>query len=75
MSTTSALLREIESYLGESGTKATAFGLRVLNDGTFVRRLRDGAGVTAGTVDRVRAYIATQRAEMKTAKRTRRVAA
>lgn len=71
MSTTAALLTEIESFLGEAGLKATTFGLRALNDGTFVKRLRDGAGVTAATVDRVRAYIAGQRAQMKVSKRKR----
>lgn len=71
MSTTEALLTEIESFLGETHLKATTFGLRALNDGTFVKRLRDGAGVTASTVDRVRAYIAAQRVEMKGTKRKR----
>lgn len=65
MSTVATLLAEIEAFLSETGTKATAFGLRALNDGTFVKRLRDGAGVTVGTVDRVRAYIASQRIASK----------
>jgi len=74
MSTIAALLTEIEAFLVEADMRATTFGLRALNDGTFVKRLRDGAGVTVVTVDRVHSYIATQRAEMKAAAKRRKAA-
>ena len=63
MSTISSLLAEIEAFLAETGMKKTVFGRAALNDGAFVKRLQDGGGVTLSTVDRVRAYIATQRAQ------------
>lgn len=62
MTTLAALLNEIETFLEETGTKKTVFGREALNDGAFVKRLQDGGGVTLATADRVRAYMADQRA-------------
>jgi len=73
MTGTASLLAEIESFLAETGMKKTVFGRAALNDGAFVKRLQDGADVTLGTADRVRAYIGAQRA--KAAPKRRRSAA
>lgn len=73
MSTISDLLAEIEAFCEEAGIAEATFSTRAVNDGKFVGRLRDGANVTVGMVDRVRAYIATERA--KTAKPKRKKAA
>jgi hypothetical protein len=61
MTTLNSLLREIEAFLAEANMKKTTFGLRALNDGTFVRRLEKGDNFTLKTVERVRAYIAANR--------------
>jgi len=75
MSITAALLADIEAFLAEAEMAETTFGLRALNDGKFVSRLRSGAGITVKTIDRVRAYIATERAKTLPApKRQRRAA-
>lgn len=56
---TVALLREIEDYCRSVGMAESTFGKRVVNDGKFVGRLRDGCGVTTTTVDKVRQFIST----------------
>lgn len=61
MSTIEALLHEIEAFLRDADMAETTFGRHAVNDGKFVGRLREGAGVTVATVDRVRAYIAAER--------------
>lgn len=63
MSTISALLAEIEAFCEEAGIAEATFSTRAVNDGKFVGRLREGANVTVALVDRVRAYIATERAK------------
>lgn len=61
MSTVTALLSEIDAFLRDAGVAETTFGRHAVNDGKFVGRLREGAGITVATVDRVRAYIAAER--------------
>lgn len=61
MTTIEALLKEIDAFLREAEMAETTFGRHAVNDGKFVGRLREGAGVTVATVDRVRAYIEGQR--------------
>ena len=61
MSTISELLLEIEEFCREAGIAEATFSTRAVNDGKFVRRLRDGANVTVALVDRVRAYMAAER--------------
>lgn len=56
------LIAEIEEFLRDRDMAETTFGLRAVNDGKFVGRLRAGKGVEIDTVDRVRAYIAEQKA-------------
>ena len=63
MSTIADLLAEIEAFCKEAGIAEATFSTRAVNDGKFVGRLREGSNVTVGMVDRVRAYIATERAK------------
>ena len=51
------LLREIDAFCEREGMTATRFGRAALNDGHFLRRLREGGNITLRTVDRVRAFI------------------
>lgn len=64
MSTVADLLTEIEEFCREADIAEATFGTRAAKDGKFVRRLREGAGVTIRTVDNVRAYMAQERAAM-----------
>lgn len=75
MFTQASLVSEIDAFLTESQMTKTAFGLKALNDGTFVARLKRGDNVTLKTVDRVRAYIAAERAKMQPQPSKRRRAA
>ena len=51
------LLAEIETFLAQRGMKAGTFGMRAVNDGKFVGRLRRGADLHTRTAARVRAFI------------------
>jgi len=62
MSDRAALLCEIDTYRQRAGMAATRFGRLALNDGHFVRRLREGGNVTLRTVERVRAFMGAERA-------------
>ena len=55
-----AFRREVEAFLGATGTKAYVFGELALNDPTFVDRLRRGASFRLTTVERARAWMAGQ---------------
>ena len=52
-----ALLARIEGYLATTGMATTTFGRLAVNDGNFVRRLRDGRGLTARTHARIEAFM------------------
>lgn len=59
------LLIEIEAFLaarrGQPDAMAeTTFGRLAVNDGKFVRRLRDGCNMTLATIDRVRKFMRSQ---------------
>ncbi|HXW20143.1 MAG TPA: hypothetical protein VEK35_06545 [Roseiarcus sp.] len=56
--TTDQILDEIRVYCRDTKTAESTFGRLVVNDGKFVSRLRDGARITTGTLDKVRAYLA-----------------
>src|SRR5262245_3078906 len=56
------LLSEIEAFLAETGMAATKLGLSAVNDSHLVKRLRQGSSVTLKTADRLRAYLAQERA-------------
>lgn len=51
------LLAEIDAFCARTAMKHTIFGIRVMNDGKFVLRLRQGTDVTGKTVDRCRAFM------------------
>lgn len=58
MTTQSELLAEIEAFLADRGGMAeTTFGRLAVNDGKFVRRLREGANMTLATIDRVKVFM------------------
>ena len=50
-------LHAIDDYCRRQGIAASTFGLRAVNDGKFVDRLRQGKRVTTDTLDRVRRFI------------------
>jgi len=58
--TVRALLDEIEEYRARAGIDKTNFGLAVINDGHFIRRMEAGRVPKLHTIDRVRAYIAAR---------------
>lgn len=52
---------EVEDFIAKSGMDPTAFGLAVMNDGSFVFDLRRGRSCRVDTIDKVRAFIAQHR--------------
>lgn len=61
MSVQAELLNEIEIFLAKRGGMAeTTFGRLAVNDGKFVRRLREGCNMTLATIDRTRKFIRNQ---------------
>src|SRR5947209_17470040 len=59
--TAEQILGEIRDYGRQTRTAESTFGRLVVNDGKLVSRLRDGARITTGTLDKVRAYLAEHR--------------
>src|SRR5437899_12292981 len=59
--TAEQILGEIRDYCRQTQTAESTFGRLVVNDGKLVSRLRDGARITTGTLDKVRAYLAQHR--------------
>ena len=55
--TADQVLGEIRDYCRATRTAESTFGRLVVNDGKLVSRLRDGAKITTGTLDKVRAYL------------------
>src|SRR5215510_3798492 len=55
--TAEQILGEIRDFCRETQTAESTFGRLVVNDGKLVSRLRDGAKITTGTLDKVRAYL------------------
>lgn len=66
MSEPNPLLSEIEAFLGHPKVDMTetAFGIAALNDGKFVPTLRAGRRVWPETQERVRNFIAGERARL-----------
>src|SRR5438270_13520690 len=60
--TSDQILREIRDFCRATQTAESTFGRLVVNDGKLVSRLRDGARITTGTLDKVRAYLSEHRA-------------
>jgi hypothetical protein len=59
--TAEQILGEIRDYCRDTHTAESTFGRLVVNDGKLVSRLRDGARITTGTLDKVRAYLTEHR--------------
>src|ERR1700716_2216098 len=55
--TADQILGEIREFCRATQTAESTFGRIVVNDGKLVSRLRDGAKITTGTLDKVRAYL------------------
>src|SRR5882762_10611304 len=66
--TSDQILGEIRDYCRETQTAESTFGRLVVNDGKLVSRLRDGAKITTGTLDKVRAYLTEHRTASPTAR-------
>src|SRR5215470_20140473 len=62
--TADQILGEIREFCRATQTAESTFGRLVVNDGKLVSRLRDGAKITTGTLDKVRAYLAEHRPTM-----------
>src|ERR1700732_1371075 len=60
--TSDQILGEIRDYCRATQTAESTFGRLVVNDGKLVSRLRDGARITTGTLDKVPAYLSEHRA-------------
>src|SRR5579871_2363894 len=59
--TSKEILTEIRDYCRATHTAESTFGRLVVNDGKLVSRLRDGARITTGTLDKVRNYLSDHR--------------
>jgi len=59
--TTDHILGEIRDFCRRTQTAESTFGRLVVNDGKLVSRLRDGANITTGTLDKVQAYLSEYR--------------
>src|SRR5689334_389710 len=59
--TAEQILGEIREFCRATQTAESTFGRLVVNDGKLVSRLRDGAKITTGTLDKVRAYLSSHR--------------
>ncbi len=55
-----SLIEEIESYCNRQKISKSTFGLRVVNDGKLVNRLRDGKGITLRTINRIQKFLDSQ---------------
>ncbi|HWB47413.1 MAG TPA: hypothetical protein VG900_18430 [Hyphomicrobiaceae bacterium] len=63
------LLDSISEFCRRAGMAESTFGRRVVNDGKFVARLRDGARITPETLERVSAYLLSNGIEAPAAPR------
>jgi SAM-dependent methyltransferase len=54
------LLDSISEFCRRVGMAESTFGRRVVNDGKFVSRLRDGARITPETLERVSTYLSSR---------------
>ena len=58
------LLQEISDYCRQAGLAESTFGRRAVNDGKLANRLRNGGRITTDTLDRIRAFMTENRADM-----------
>ena len=59
----SNLLHEIETFLAAHRLADTTFGLKAVNDGKLVDRLRAGGDVTTRKAERIRRFMAEHDAQ------------
>jgi len=57
MDTRARLIDEIEAFCRHKGIAESTFGVRAVNDGKFVGRLRNGGRITTDTIDKVHAFM------------------
>ena len=57
MDTRTTLIDEIEVFCRQEGIAESTFGVRAVNDGKFVGRLRNGGRITTDTIDKVHAFM------------------
>jgi hypothetical protein len=57
------ILQEISEFCRARGLAESTFGRRAVNDGKLANRLRNGGRITTDTLDRIRAFMAENRAE------------
>ena len=62
-STSEQILSEIAGFLADFQIGKAEFGIKAAGDGSLVARLRRGDGINIKKLDRIRAYMAGQRAE------------
>src|SRR5512140_1161446 len=62
--TSDQILGEIREFCRATQTAESTFGRLVVDDGKLVSRLRDGARITTGTLDKVRAYLSSHRPDL-----------
>src|SRR5262245_40254827 len=55
------LLQEISEYCRHTGLAESTFGRRAVNDGKLTSRLRHGGRITTETLDRIRAFMHSNR--------------
>src|SRR3954463_10210546 len=55
------LLQEIAEYCRRTGLAESTFGRRAVNDGKLASRLRHGGRITTETLDRIRAFMQSNR--------------
>jgi hypothetical protein len=55
------LLQEISDYCRQTGLAESTFGRRAVNDGKLTNRLRNGGRITTDTLDRIRAFMESNR--------------
>jgi hypothetical protein len=51
------LIADIEQFLAEHQMAESTFGLRAVNNGKLMSRLRNNGSVTITTLDRIRAFM------------------
>src|SRR6516164_7001143 len=59
--TAQELLARISDYCRQTGLAESTFGRRAVNDGKLANRLRNGGRITTETVDRIQAFMDTNR--------------
>ena len=57
MTETAKLISDVETFLARVPMAETTFGLKAVNDGKFMRRLRSGGSVTLEKASQVRQYM------------------